>query len=74
MVFLESDDFLDSFLVEGGEESEDELVLFSDDLEESEVSEDLEESEDWESPELSFFLSSTGIFVIGLVKSGTFED
>lgn len=55
MVFLESDDFLDFFLVEGEEESEDELELFSDDLEESEVSEDLEESEDWESPELSFF-------------------
>ena len=45
MVFLESDDFLDSFLVEGEEESEDELELFSDDLEESEVSEDLEESD-----------------------------
>ena len=55
LVFLESDDFLDSFLVEGEDESEDELELFSDDLEESEVSEDLEESEDSESPELSFF-------------------
>ena len=41
--------------MEEEDESEDELELFSDDLEESEESEDLEESEDSESLEFSFF-------------------
>ena len=41
--------------MEEEDDSEDELELFSDDLEESEESEDLEESEDSESLEFSFF-------------------
>lgn len=53
VAFLESEDFLVSFLVE--EESEEEPELFSDDLEESEEPEDLEEEEDPESLEPSFF-------------------
>ena len=55
LAFLEPEDFLDSFLVEEEEdadESEAELELLSEDLDESG---DFDESEDPESPELSFF-------------------
>ena len=61
LAFLDSTDFLASFLVEEEEddESEEEPEPLSDDLEESE---DFEESEDPESPELSFF--SLPLFVL----------
>ena len=46
LAFLELEDFLVSFLVvEEEDESEEELELLSDDLEESDESEDLDESE-----------------------------
>ena len=60
LAFLELEDFLDSFLVvEEEDESEEELELLSDDLEESDESEDLDESE---SPEFSF-LSPPPVFL-----------
>ena len=61
LALLEPEDFLDSFLVEeeDADESEEELELLSDDLDESG---DFDESEDPESLEPSFF--SLPLFVL----------